>query len=461
MTGLTFLLVFLLITILISVSTYYLRKVHVPSVVTAMIIGIIVSPNSIFFPVDFDLIDKLNDLMGSSYPTVRLYTVLDALGQLGLVFLMTLAGMEVSIRLLLSEKRAVILLSILTFAMPALAGYFAYNLFRSEDTIGKWVYASLFASHSIGIVFPVIRELKIAATRFGVVVLASTIITDIASLILFAVCVQLQRQKLTHDGSASIIAGISLFDHVNLSWMGNWFIVVFVAIIMIYLLLALWLVPKLAKHITMQVSATDDLRLTFFLVIVLAVVFVGELVGVSLIVGAFIAGMAIVQAPGFHDHGKLMFKKMEGIGYGLIIPIMFFNIGLKTDLGILGTAWGHIGLVLVTVFALVGSKVLSGWLAMVLAGFTKRKGLCAGLMTVPQLSATIAAADVAKQLEMIPPEFFNTIIVLSIATTIPIPPLVKYLIVRYKISFTQSSSDVEKYVRDLTDEKQKYDETYI
>jgi Kef-type K+ transport system membrane component KefB len=122
-----------------------------------------------------DLIRHLNHFLGRGYPTEQLYVSLDALGLLGLVFLMALAGMEVDLRMLRAEKKAVTSLSILTFLMPAIAGYTVYAYFQSEDTIGKWVYASLFASHSVGIVFPIIRELKAAKTRFGVAVLSSTL----------------------------------------------------------------------------------------------------------------------------------------------------------------------------------------------------------------------------------------------------------------------------------------------
>ncbi|MDR0867104.1 MAG: cation:proton antiporter [Planctomycetota bacterium] len=444
----SFLFIFLLIIAVISVASYYLRRVHVPGVVTAMLIGIVVSKYSIFLPSNFDLIDHLNRLIGGNYPTIRIYSVLDALGQLGLIFLMALAGMDVSLRLLRAAKRAVITLSVFTFALPAAMGYCVYSLFYPDDTLGKWVAASLFASHSIDLVLPVIRELKIAATRFGVAVLTATIVTDVSSLVLFAVCVQLQRRNLLEDFSANV-GGISLFDHFNTAPLGNGFIPLFVALVLLFIVLALWLVPKVAKHITEQVSAADDLRLTFFLVVVLAVVFIGEVVGVSPIVGAFIAGMAIVQAPGFHDHGRMIFKKMEGIGYGLIIPITFFNIGLQTDLRILGTAWSNVNIVLAVVGGLVASKILSGYLAMWLSGFSKRKALCAGLMTVPQLSATIAAAEVAKQMQIIPPEFFNAIIVLSIVTTIPTPSAVKWLIVKSKIKFDTADNEVIPLARDL------------
>jgi len=95
----------------------------------------------------------------------------------------------------------------------------------------------------------------------------------------------------------------------------------------------------------------------------------------------------------------------------------------------------NLKIIIWTVIGLIGSKILSGWLAMRLAGFSNKKGILAGLMTVPQLSATLAAATVGLSLNIIPPNFFNAIIVLSIITTIPIPILVKIMIVKMKIKF--------------------------
>jgi Kef-type K+ transport system membrane component KefB len=192
-----------------------------------------------------------------------------------------------------------------------------------------------------------------------------------------------------------------------------------------------------AKWIFARLHPYDDTRLTFFLAGVLIVVFIGELIGVSVIVGAFIAGMAVVRVPAFHDQGRILHRKIEGLGYGFVIPFLFLTIGMKTDLSILFAAWENAAIVIVTLIGLVFSKVVSGWLAMRLARFSHKKALCAGLMTVPQLSATLAAAAVALQLQMIGPAFFNAIVCLSIVTTIPIPTLVKLLIVKGKIQFDQ------------------------
>lgn len=437
MAGLTFLLVFLLLMALVAVVPLLLRSWHIPAVVAIMLAGIAIGPNAI------DLIGHLNQILGRGYPTQQIYVVIEAIGLLGLIFLMALAGMEINLRIMIAEKRAVGWLSLLTFALPAAAGYAVYSFFEPADIIGKWVYASLFASHSVGIVFPVIRELRVTKTRFGVAVLASTVVTDIASLILLAVCIQFKRQQ-TPGG---VTGSISLFDHIDTSVLGFWFPIVFIASIGLFMTLSLWLLPKVIRRIFRDLSPNDDSRLTSFLATLLAIVFIGELIGVSAIVSAFVAGMAIARIPELRDDHRVLHRKLEGIGYGFVVPMLFLSIGMKTDLHILLGAWENAAIVAATCIGLIVSKVLSGWIALRLAGFSNRKGLCAGLMTVPQLSATLAAAAVAIQLDMMSATFFNAIVCLSIVTTIPIPTLVKLLIVKGNITFDQ----VDERVAGLVD----------
>lgn len=101
MAGLTFLIVFLVLMVLVAIVPQLLRRWQIPAVVAIMITGIVIGPNSL------DLIRHLNRFLGRGYPTEQIYVVLDALGLLGLIFLMALAGMEVNIRIIKSEKRAV------------------------------------------------------------------------------------------------------------------------------------------------------------------------------------------------------------------------------------------------------------------------------------------------------------------------------------------------------------------
>jgi len=428
MASLTFLIIFLVLITLIVLVPLLIRRFQIPSVVAVMLIGIVIGPNAL------NLVEKLTQLLGSGYPVDRIYSVLDAMGLLGMVFLMALAGMEVNLRIVRAEKKAVAWLSLLTFTIPAATGFIVYTVFEPSDAIGSWVYASLFASHSVGVVFATIRELKVIRTRLGIIVLAATVITDMASLILLAVCIQLHRHTVPGSESASI----SVFDSIDPGSLGILFPILFIGAIAAFIAMSFWLVPKVSRWFFNSIHSDDDASLTVFLASLLVIAFVGEMIGVSVILSSFIGGMALAHARGFPSEDGMLFHKIEGLAYGLFIPFLFLTIGMKTDLAVLMEAWNSAAIVGATVFGLVASKVLSGWIAVRISGFGNKKALCAGIMTTPQLDATLAAAAVALQLQMISPTFFNAIVCLSIFTALPAPIFVKFFIVRNRIRFDQA-----------------------
>jgi Kef-type K+ transport system membrane component KefB len=426
MAGLTFLIMFLVLLLLVAVVPMLLKRFHIPAVISMLMVGMAIGPNA------FDIIGKLSKIFGRGFPPEQLYGIIEAMGLLGLVFLMALAGMEVDLKIMKSEKKAISYLSIFTFLIPAIAGYFVYAYFDAPNLVGKLLYASLFASHSVGIVFPVIRELGAVQSRFGIAVLASTVITDIGSLVLLALCVQMKRHQAAPTAE---FESISIFDHIEMAGYEGTFFVLFLLAIIAYIIICMRLIPLAGHWVFRRLSTNDDARMTFFLATVLLTAFLGELIGINIIVAAFIAGMALVRVELLHEDDGILHRKLEGAGYGIMIPFLFLSIGMKTNLGILFHAWENFSIVILTVCGLVGSKLFSGWLAMRLSGFDHPRSVCAGLMTIPQLSATLAAAAVAIELDMIDQRFFNAIIVLSIVTTLPVPVLVKILISKYQIKF--------------------------
>ena len=81
-------------------------------------------------------------------------------------------------------------------------------------------------------------------------------------------------------------------------------------------------------------------------------------------------------------------------------------------------------------------------------GFNNAQGLAAGLMTVPQLSATLAAAAIGKDMGVLSDSFFNAIIILSIVTTLPVPSLVRLVLSCNKKSFEEADVQVPGVVKE-------------
>ncbi len=446
MTSDAFLLIFLVFLACITFFPAVLKRWGIPGVISLMLVGILAGPNAL------NLLSYLtNGLHFLGTPEIvynNFSFFISALGSLGLVFLMSLAGMEADFKLIDTVKKPVTLLSIMTFSIPAITGYFVYAYFKPDDLPGKLLYASLFASHSVGIVFPVIRELNLGKTKFGASVLISTIVTDVASIILLAVSVQLRKQQLPLTEVSN--TGLSLFNYIDPQFFGKWFLPVFLIIVLVYMAASIYIVHRVGKWIIDKVEDKDAL-ITIFLFIIMLTVLIGELLGVNLIVGAFISGMGLSSLISHQTVGRDVFRKFEGIGYGLLIPFLFISIGMDTDLRVFNSV-GNLQILLFTVIGLVGSKVLSGFFAMKFSGYSNAKGVCAGLMTVPQLSATLAAAAVGKDLGMLDDHFFNAIVILSIVTTLPIPSLVRAIIYGKKLEFDPVHEEVYTIPRSINDD---------
>ena len=447
-----FLILFLALIACMGLIPFLLRRFQIPAVISLLLVGMLVGPTGL----GIDLVGVLSRALSflgdpgvadTAAKTQRHFmSFIDSLGALGLMLLMALAGMEADFKLIRSTRKPVIALSILTFIIPAAAGYFIYWLFVPEDLPGKLLYASLFASHSVGIVFPVVRELKLSHTRFGAAVLISTVITDIASIILLAVSLQLFRQRA---GVSHMVVRntLSILDHWGNALLSNSFIPVFLLIVLLYLAAALFCVNRVGRWLLQRFQPGEDMLIMILLLVILVTVLVGELFGINLVVGAFIAGLGLSKV--ISERSRVLFKRFESIGYGFVIPFLFVSIGMKTDFTVFAAAGAEsLRIVLYTVSGLVLSKVFSGWLAMRLSGFQSGYGLVAGLMTVPQLSATLAAAAIGREQGVLNEQFFNAIIILSIVTTLPIPTLVRITINRLNLSFHEASYKIPAVVKE-------------
>lgn len=449
----SFLILFIALTALMAVFPFLLRKYHIPNVIALLVVGMLIGSKGLL---GFDLVAVLSKWLsflgtpGEEAQTAantaqQFKTFVDSLGSLGLMFLMALAGMEADFHLIRSARKAVAMLSVLTFFIPAVAGYMIYWHFCPDELAGKVLYASLFASHSVGIVFPVIRELKLSHTRFGAAVLISTVITDIASIILLAVSVQLfrQSQNISHMVGRGTL---SIFDHMDTHLLGNSFLPVFLLIVLVYLGTMIFITNCFGRWVLSHIKLSDDIVITLLLLMILVTVIVGELFGINLVVGAFIAGLGLARV--VRERDQLLFKRFESIGYGFLIPFLFISIGMKTDFSAF-FQMGNIVIVLLTVVGLIGSKVGSGFAAMKLSGYSHKASLAAGLMTVPQLSATLAAAAIGKDTGILDDRFFNAIIILSIITTLPIPSLVRAVLNYKRNEFVELSDfQVPNVVKD-------------
>ena len=116
MTSDAFLLIFLVFIACITFFPAVLRRWGIPGVISLMLVGILAGPNAL------NMLSHLtNGLHFLGTPEIvynNFSFFIAALGSLGLVFLMALAGMEADFKLIDTVKKPVAWLSIMTFSIP-------------------------------------------------------------------------------------------------------------------------------------------------------------------------------------------------------------------------------------------------------------------------------------------------------------------------------------------------------
>ena len=380
---------FFIIVASIFITPILLKKFNIPGITSVMLAGILIGPH----------------VLG----LVEMNEALTIFSEFGAIFLMFLAGMEVDNGTLREEFKKSTVVSLFSLTLPAIGGYFIGKLF-GLNFVGALLYAAIFSSHSVGIVYALMDELNLTKSKFGTTALSATILVDLISLITLSIIIKMSSNIQNSD------------------------ILYFIGEVILYISVLLLTIPYISKTIFKRCSQLHIKRIHFVLFVILVSILAGEVIGLHPIIGAFITGIAVSEALTKEEHDELLNKNLNAIGYGFFIPIFFLTIGISTDITVL-TNLHNIWLVLATIVSASLLKIVSGYFSFNLIGYDKIKSLCGGLLTIPKISASLVAASVGLDLGIISREFFVAIIVLSLISSMITPIFVKNLVVKYKKAF--------------------------
>ena len=111
-------------------------------------------------------------------------------------------------------------------------------------------------------------------------------------------------------------------------------------------------------------------------------------------------------------------EKIHAIGYGLLVPIFFFDVGVSTNLQNIGLNIQLITIILLLILAAVLSKIAAGYLAAALLKFPRRDSLAVGVSAVARLSVGLVIADIGLRKQIISQNIFTMLVLISIVTSI-------------------------------------------
>jgi len=392
-------LAFLLSIILLSakMAGYLSIRFGQPSVLGELLVGILLGPSII-------------NLLNLSFIEHELTETVAKLGELGVLLLMFLAGLELQFDEMKQNIRVSVLAGLMGVFWPIVLGWGVGLLFGLDQSAAIFLGLTLGAT-SVSISAQTLIELKALRTRVGLSLLGAAVFDDILIILFLSVFVALQG------------GGGSTYDVLII-------LVRMILFLIFSVMFGLWALPWIIRHIS-KLSISQGL-LTISLVIMLAYGIAAEYFGgMAAITGAFLAGLMLART---HEKDRIE-TGMHALAYGLFVPIFFVNIGLSIDLREFQLQALFFTVVIILV-AIGGKWLGSGWGAW-LGGLSKQESIQLGAGMISRGEVGLIVASVGMRDGLVSAEEFSAIIVMVLITTLVTPPILRAL-------FSQKNAKAKK-----------------
>ena len=201
-----------------------------------------------------------------------------------------------------------------------------------------------------------------------------------------------------------------------LRFSGNIFIFLTLLFLLIAVLLTKEIVSSVLDKYLVKIKLGRENLLILSFVVVLMFSFIAENIGLSIIIGAFIAGVVLGQLSFFR--GLKDFVSL--IGGGFFIPVFFVNVGMTFDFNAFLSMGGFAGVLLIV--AILG-KLIGCGIGAKLAKFDNRESIATGVAMIPRAGVELILIKLAYDYKIIDQEIVSAILIMVIVTTLITPPL--------------------------------------
>jgi Kef-type K+ transport system membrane component KefB len=333
---------------------------------------------------------------------------LGVIAQVGVILFMFLVGLELDTRLLKQRSEATIAISHASIVVPFVMG----------STLALWLYPQL-SSRNVGFTsfalfmgvslsvtaFPVLARILgdrgLSRSRLGTMALACAAVDDATAWCLLAFVVSIVRAEAS---SSFVTVGLTLA-----------YVATMIALVR----------PVVGRLVRRQelVGKIDRGATTVAFLALLASALVTEAIGIHALFGAFLLG-AIVP----HDSllARELAHRIEDFVVVLLLPVFFAFTGLRTQIGLLGSASDWF-LCAVIVFVACLGKFGGSAVAARLTGLGWREASALGVLMNTRGLMELIVLNVGLDLGVISPRLFAMLVIMAVATTLMTSPLLHAL----------------------------------
>ncbi len=381
--------IFLVVLVIILLTPLVFNRLKIPHLVGMILAGVLVGPHGF---------DVLAD--DASF---------EIFGQVGILYLMFLAGVEIDMVHLRRNLRAGLIFGIITFLIPLAVGLVASRLAFSMTWSAAAIVATMYASHTL-ISYPVVNRFGLSNARPVVVAVCGTIVAVFLALLTLGAAVGVSVQGSFGFGSLVKLL-LSTAAYVG-------------AMAYIY--------PKLARLFFRNFNESVT-QFIFVLALVFLASLIAQLIGLEAILGAFLSGLVLNR---FVPGRSALMRHIGFVGNAIFIPYFLIGVGMLLNVRSIFDGWGVAIAAGVMIVVALSTKWVSALIGQKILGMPALDRRIMFGLTSGKAAATLAVIMIGYQYNLLPADVMNGAVVMILVCCIVASVATERAVMRLRMDLT-------------------------
>lgn len=284
--------IFLVVLLIILCAPLLLNKLKIPHVIGLILAGVMVGPYG------FNLLAR--DMS------------FEVFGQVGILYLMFLAGIEIDMYHLKKNIKKGIVFGLYTFAIPLILGAVSAAFFLHIDALTSVLLASMFAAHTL-IAYPIVSRFGLNKSPAVIIAIAGTIFTVLGSLMVLAGVVGVFK-----EGVFNALDTLKLFLSL-----------------IAYVLGVTYAYPRITRWFFKHYN-DNIIQFIYVLAMVFLAAQIAVLIGIEGVFGAFFAGLVLNR---YIPARSSLMTRIEFVGNAIFIPYFLIGVGMLINVRVVTSDW--------------------------------------------------------------------------------------------------------------------------
>jgi len=371
-------LIFALSMLVFLIAPLLFKSFRLPGMIGVILAGALIGPNALH------ILERDETIV--------------LLGEIGLVYLMFIAGLEININKFIEKIDRSLVFGALSFLIPQVAGTAAGYYALGLPFIEAFLFASVFASQTL-LAYPVIKKLGIVNNEAITAAIGATLLTDTMTLMVLAVVIS------SLEGSLDLFFWIRLLFGLTVFFAGSLFIV-----------------PRIARLFFSKFTDESYFEFLFVLAMAFILAYLAEIAGVEPIIGSFLAGLLLNRI--IPNTSPLM-NRIEFAGNVLFIPFFLFSVGMLTNIHSFFEGGNQLSVALWMIGAMFIGKFGAAWFTGKIYHYNKDQIMSMFGLSIGHAAAALAIVLVGFEAGLFNEGLVNAVVIMILIVGIISPQIVE------------------------------------